>query len=209
MNCHGEFINIGFDFREYKKNEAGEFLTKNSNFLPCNKSDRFWSIDRQIWPSLVHDGVNNYGLGGDWDYGLNVNVLGNRISLAELIVEIGNKKICSGVIFSASVLVIPSENIGQNIRLAIEEGSTINSINFKSNLLGFDVACEELYSSLANCGINLEEKTKSKISWNDNLNQYGLFKSIDAAIEFSQFSNCRIQEHGQFYVFKLEECTLI
>lgn len=72
-------------------------------------------------------------------------------------------------------------------------------------LLGYDVVEGEfggMLSGLTNCGYNNDEKeTINKHNWENEINSYHLFNSLEVANEFRKHTNSRVTEHAPFYVF--------
>jgi hypothetical protein len=71
--------------------------------------------------------------------------------------------------------------------------------------LGYDIidgAFGGELSGLTNCGYNkVDKKTIESNKWENDLNSYHLFNSIDIANEFRKFTNNRVNEHAPFYIF--------
>jgi hypothetical protein len=69
--------------------------------------------------------------------------------------------------------------------------------------LGFDVADGSLVSGLVNCGYEPGERDALQARWAGQLNDAGLFSSLDAAFEFRDITDARVPEHAPFVVFEL------
>jgi hypothetical protein len=67
--------------------------------------------------------------------------------------------------------------------------------------VGYDVADYWLLSGLSNCGYNASEKHALSKQFTSNLNEYGLFISVDSAQQFCANCNARIYEHAPFAVY--------
>lgn len=79
----------------------------------------------------------------------------------------------------------------------------INMIPTEWLCLGYDVADQYMLSGLSNCGYNVSEKLILQKTWATRLNEYGLFKNLEDAIEFTTLSEQRVPAHAPFYVYSL------
>jgi hypothetical protein len=78
--------------------------------------------------------------------------------------------------------------------LSVPEGSTC---------LGFDVADSGFWSGLSNCGYSEAERAELRPKWRDRINDFGLLKLEQDALEFRELSDVRVSEHAPFWVFRL------
>lgn len=76
-------------------------------------------------------------------------------------------------------------------------------------LLGYDVADYDLFSGLADGGLQDELRAKIKPEWVDNLNDYHLFTNPQAAFDYVEFANTRIPTHMPFYVYAVYLVQLV
>ena len=72
-----------------------------------------------------------------------------------------------------------------------------------SALLGFDVADSGFCSALSNCGYSVDERNELRPQWQSRINDFGLLKTQEAAIEFKEVSDRRVIEHAPFWVYRL------
>ena len=72
-----------------------------------------------------------------------------------------------------------------------------------AEFLGFDVADSGFWSGLSNCGYGEEERVKLRPQWRGRINDVGLLKSEQDAIEFRELSDARVPEHAPFWVYRL------
>lgn len=80
---------------------------------------------------------------------------------------------------------------------------SINKLPLKWQFLGYDVADRDMISGLSNCGYESDRKELLQKTWSFRLNEYGLIKNLEDAIEFKELSDKRIPEHAPFYVYEL------
>jgi len=69
-------------------------------------------------------------------------------------------------------------------------------------LLGYDVADSARISGLTNCGYEDADSALFE-KWRPRLNENGLLKTEDDALEFKEVTNKRVSEHAPFYVYRL------
>jgi hypothetical protein len=77
------------------------------------------------------------------------------------------------------------------------------NVDFKDWVfLGYDVT-DSMYSGLVNCGYTEDEKPILQETWVPRLNEYGLLRNLEDAVEFKEMTNKRVPEHAPFFVYKL------
>ncbi len=112
----------------------------------------------------------------------------------------------------ASIDEFGVENLGEFWKVAITcVGDACDTLDWRPSdakrtspkseweFLGYDVADGAFTSGLSNCGyLQGEEKYTG-----NELNEYHLFASAEAAFRFKDYSDQRVQEHKPFYVYGL------
>jgi len=89
----------------------------------------------------------------------------------------------------------------------LEERTNPPTVSQGWKLLGYDVADRSLLSGLSNCGYDGEEKPILTKTWPDKLNEVGLLRDLNDAMEFKDVTNRRVPEHAPFLVFGLYELS--
>jgi len=75
-----------------------------------------------------------------------------------------------------------------------------------SELLGFDVADASGTSGLTNCGYTPVDKRQVQSKWAGRLNDFGLLKTYEDALEFRDTCDKRAAEHAPFWVMASLDC---
>jgi len=106
-------------------------------------------------------------------------------------------------ILACEILVVINQNqlIPDWISYTTVEGETDFFNEHDWFFLGFDVADESLISGLMNCGFSPEEKKSLKKRFSFQLNEHGLFSSLQEAQDFRVYSDKRVSEHAPFLIF--------
>jgi len=89
----------------------------------------------------------------------------------------------------------------------LEERTNPPTVSQGWKLLGYDVADRSLLSGLSNCGYDGDEKPILTKTWPDKLNEVGLLRDLNDAMEFKDVTNRRVPEHAPFLVFGLYELS--
>jgi hypothetical protein len=69
--------------------------------------------------------------------------------------------------------------------------------------LGYDIVDIGCLSGLSNCGYYPDEKIELQKIWVNRLNENGLMKKAEHALEFREITDIRVPEHAPFYVIGL------
>ena len=89
----------------------------------------------------------------------------------------------------------------------LEERTNPPTVSQGWKLLGYDVADRSLLSGLSNCGYDGDEKPILTKTWPDKLNEVGLLRDLNDAMEFKDVTNRRVPEHAPFLFFGLYELS--
>ena len=89
----------------------------------------------------------------------------------------------------------------------LEERTNPPTVSQGWKLLGYDVADRSLLSGLSNCGYDGDEKPILTKTWPDKLNEVGLLRDLNDAMEFKDVTNRHVPEHAPFLVFGLYELS--
>ncbi len=81
------------------------------------------------------------------------------------------------------------------------------SVPGDSICLGFDVADSGFWSGLSNCGYSEAERAELRPKWHGRINDFGLLKSEQDALEFRDLSDARVPEHAPFWVYRLSRLS--
>jgi hypothetical protein len=73
----------------------------------------------------------------------------------------------------------------------VEERTNPPTISQRWKLLGYDVADRSLLSGLSNCGYDGDEKPILTKTWSDKVNEVGLLRDLNDAMEFTDVTNRR------------------
>jgi hypothetical protein len=150
-----------------------------------------FSVDGHIWPSVWS--MNDQSLDNENGLWLNLARMQQRL------IEHGRTAILIAV-----ELLVPSNppafGFPYSLIDSTQEPSTVPD---DSTCLGFDVADAGFCSGLSNCGYSEEQRTKLRPQWRDRINDFGLLKSEEDAVEFRELSDVRVPEHAPFWVYRL------
>jgi len=184
---------IGFDARE---NELDGRKTPipvqvREAFLLRPEIELPYSVDGHVWPSVwsMSDEPQTDG-SGLWL---------NLARLQESLIEHERTAILIGM-----ELLVPNNppSFGFPYSL-IDSTPEPQSVPEGSTYLGFDVADAGFLSGLSNCGYSEAERAELRPKWRDRINDFGLLKSEQDALEFRDLSDVRVSEHAPFWVYRL------
>lgn len=184
---------IGFDARE---NELDGRKTPipvqvREAFLLRPEIELPYSVDGHVWPPVwgMSDEPQTDG-SGLWL---------NLARLQESLIEHERTAILIGM-----ELLVPNNppSFGFPYSL-IDSTPEPQSVPEGSTYLGFDVADAGFLSGLSNCGYSEAERAELRPKWHDRINDFGLLKSEQDALEFRELSDVRVSEHAPFWVFRL------
>lgn len=154
-----------------------------------------YSVDEHVWPSVW--GVND-GPQPDED--------GLWLSLARLqksLIEHGQTAILNSV-----ELLVPSNPPAFGFPYFLLDSSPQpQTIPEGSTCLGFDVADAGFWSGLSNCGYSEEVRAELRPKWQGRINDFGLLKSEQDALEFRDLTDARVPEHAPFWVYRLSRLS--
>jgi hypothetical protein len=123
----------------------------------------------------------------------------NLTQMRRVLTENGRTAILIAVELLAPESITFSDFASANIYSATEPVDVLD----RSICLGFDVADSGFWSGLSNCGYSEAERAELRPKWQDRINDFGLLKSEQDAIEFRELSDARVPEHAPFWVFRL------
>ena len=127
------------------------------------------------------------------DFWLNLTQMRRRLA------ENGRAAILIAVELLAPENVTFSEFASANIYSTTEPKSVPDGSIF----LGFDVADSGFWSGLSTCGYSEAERAELRPKWQGRINDFGLLKSEQDALEFRDLSDARVPEHAPFWVYRL------
>jgi hypothetical protein len=184
---------IGFDARESELDgrKAPIPVQVREAFLLRPEVELPYSVDRHVWPSVwsMSDEPQTDG-SGLWL---------NLARLQESLIGHERTAILIGI-----ELLVPNDppSFGFPYSL-IDSTPEPRSVPEGSTYLGFDVADAGFLSGLSNCGYSEAERAELRPKWQDRINDFGLLKSEQGALEFRELSDVRAPEHAPFWVFRL------
>jgi hypothetical protein len=207
---------IGFDIRTGSKDYIHALWTQERRSAYLLDSEIKWplSIDQMVWPSFFHyagtvfqieDSINSLAIDAVPN---NPRQAGLRLwaNMEEMrtffLTQKVNKQPC-GIIIGIKVFsAYPLHS--KDWWNAVLEPSVL-PVEFPNEwiLLGYDIADQDMISGLSNCGYGAEEKYLLQQTWPARLNEYGLFMSLEHAVEFQKITERRVPEHAPFYVYGL------
>lgn len=197
---------LGFDAREDEEDGRRTPIPANVRevMLLRPEIELPFSVDTNIWPSCFlyypHFGTaaRNPPLietpqesGSDFWLSLT--------QMRRVLAENGRTAILIAVDLLAPESLTFSDFASANICSATEPADVSDG----SICLGFDVADSGFWSGLSNCGFSEAERTELRPKWQDKINDFGLLKSEQDALEFRELSDARGPEHAPFWVFRL------
>jgi hypothetical protein len=196
---------VGFDANETE-------LEGRKTPIPTHIRERFllrpeielpYSVDGHVWPSVWT--MNDQSQ--DNEHG----VWRNLARMKQRLAETGRTAILVAV-----ELLVPS-NIPVGAELLVP--SNMPAVGFPYPLidlppeppavpkgsvcLGFDVADAGFTSGLSDCGYSEAQLAELRPKWHDRINDFGLLKSEQDALEFKELSDLRVPEHAPFWVYRL------
>jgi hypothetical protein len=154
-----------------------------------------YSVDEHVWPSVW--GMND-GPQADRN-GLWLN-LGR---LQRSLIEHGR----TAILIAVELLVPgnpPAFGFPYSLIDSTQEPPTVPD---DSICLGFDVADGGFWSGLSNCGYSEAERAELRPKWHGRINDFGLLKSEQDALEFRDLSDARVPEHAPFWVYRLSRLS--
>jgi hypothetical protein len=154
-----------------------------------------YSVDERVWPSVWG---NNDGPQPD-ENGLWLNLH----KLQRNLVEDGRT-----AILVALELLVPSDPPAFGFPYwLIEPTPEPQTVPECSTCLGLDVADSGFWSGLSNCGYTESERAELRPKWQSRVNDFGLLKSEQDALEFSELSDARVPAHAPFWVYRLSRLS--
>ena len=184
---------LGFDARENEQDgrKSPIPLDVREVMLLRPEIELPFSVDGNIWPSVL--GMND---------GPQIEDKGLWLSLARLqqsLRERGRTAIAIAV-----ELLVPSNITALGLPYSlIDSNQDPPTVPENSICLGFDVADAGFWSGLSNCGYSEAERAELRPKWQGRINDFGLLKSEQDALEFRDLSDARVPEHAPFWVYKL------
>lgn len=192
MNSSGWRL-VGFDANETELDGRKTPLPDHVRevFLLRPEIELPYSVDGHVWPSVW--GMSDQSQDNENGLWLNLAKMQQRL------VERGRTAILVAV-----ELFVPSNppSFGFPYSL-IDSTPEPQTIPEGSTCLGFDVADAGFWSGLSNCGYSEEQRAELRPKWHDRINDVGLLKSEQDALEFRELSDVRVSEHAPFWVFRL------
>ncbi|MBW2740457.1 MAG: hypothetical protein JRE64_16790 [Deltaproteobacteria bacterium] len=201
------FLSDDFLLQRWSASIRDQYLLKSNIPLPL-------SIDRSVWPSrfkIISDQSIN-GLTLD-----DISSTSTRHNQYFVCYDIWNdlnemisqyKPVSKGKDYGIAInLIIPDNIINQNdewLNSIINSPSCSPSVpNQEWLFFGYDIANSSFSSMLFRFGLKEEEKRNMRPIWSRYLNDYGLIKTEEKAIEFWQNGSNRMIEDSPFYIFQL------
>lgn len=199
-----EFL-LGFHLRMLPKFMDKWGSLQRATFLLREDISVPLSVDDNVWPYYKKEDlltkvfVNYYG--GPYEdnvpNGLELFCIKNHILVAESIYD------------DAFLIGIAIVNDPSGIAQHLQDMHKIENIQYTVNdlqkagwnCLGYDIADDWLTSGLMNTGYSKEDKAVLSGRFADDLNEFSLFNSLDAAQSFRAESDKRVPEHAPFMVY--------
>jgi len=202
---------LGFDKRrgaeDFKSNEWPP--QRRELFLLNQSIDCPLSVDSAVWPTMfcyegassipspapytraVNPGYQIDGIWSDLEF-MRRTFVQNRVEDNSL-----------GVDVAIEVFVTPAHSFDEFESLLRESRVVPDAIPLGSTFLGYDVADSSLYSGLCNCGYSVSDKKLLSMQWSSKLNEFGLFRDLNDALQFRVITDARVLEHAPFWIFGL------
>jgi hypothetical protein len=166
------------------------------------------SVDLLVWPSLPDpsDGDSNEDSdetlsGGDFhDQALH---LATNLARIKQLTRTTNNSGTSGMAKLICVTLLGEEVVAHDHwwAMAFAEAVAPDKIDPAWTFVGYDIADRYLTSGLSNCGYSLSEIERVRVEWKDEVNEFGLLKSVNPALRFREFTDKRVTQHAPFYIF--------
>jgi hypothetical protein len=195
---------LGFDIRLSPDDylESAWDKERRLSYLLRPKTEWPLSVDTLVWPSVFFPKI--YGtqpliavdpetaISGFW---LNLQLMGAAFASAW-------KRQTLGIPIGIHLFAEEGLSADQFGSLVLETHPIPEECPEGSGFLGYDVADSGLISGLCNCGfLPGPEKNRWQAEWEDHLNEFGLLRTLDAALGFRDATDQRVPEHAPFYVF--------
>jgi hypothetical protein len=197
---------LGFDAREYVKHGKQTPIPADVRevILLRPEIELPYSVDCHIWPTQFlycphirtdsrEPPLIETDKESEYDFWPNLTQMRRRLS------EYGRQAVLIAVEMLAPKNVKFTIYTPPNINLKTEP----KSVPEGSICLGFDVADSGFWSGLSNCGYSEAERVELRPKWQGRINDFGLLKSEQDALEFRDLSDVRVPEHAPFWVYRL------
>lgn len=197
---------LGFDARENEQDGKKTPIPSDVRevMLLRPEIELPFSVDTHIWPThflyYPHIRVDSRepplivtDQECEWDFWLNLTQM--RIVLA------GNGR--TAILIAVELLAPDNVTFAEFASPNIYSTTEPKSVPDGSICLGFDVADSGFWSGLSNCGYSEAERAELRPKWQGRINDFGLLKSEQDALEFRELSDVRVPEHAPFWVFRL------
>jgi hypothetical protein len=150
-----------------------------------------FSVDGHIWPSVwgMND-VRQIEENGLWL---------NLAKLQQSLIEHGR----TAILIAVELLVLSNMPAFGFPFSLIDSAPDPPTVPEGSICLGFDVADSAFLSGLSNCGYSEKDRALLRSAWQSRINDFGLLKSEQDAIEFRELSDARVPEHAPFWIYRL------
>ena len=188
---------VGFDARETE-------LDGRKTPIPIHIHEAFllrpeielpYSVDGHVWPSVWT--MNDQSQDNENGVWLNLARMQQRL------VEHGRTAILVAV-----ELLVPNNPPSFGFPFSpIDSTPEPQSLPEGSTCIGFDVADAGFYSGLSDCGYSEEERAVLRPKWHYRINDFGLLKSEQDALEFRELSDARVPKHAPFWVYRLSRLS--
>lgn len=206
---------VRFDVRLNKDDYVDAFWGSEHRNIFLIRPEIEWplSVDPMVWPSVFyseifrqaskipHGSIEVPPSTDDGQYWLNLEEMK---SYYEAHRRVGTRGVPVGIeLFSESSLNEDFVSYMQRgIQCALVLGHTIPSkCPPGSELLGYDVADGGWISGLSNCGYSSEERNTLRHPWVSRVNEFGLLKTLDEAVQFRLLSDTRVPDHSPFWIY--------
>ncbi len=173
-----------------------------------------FSVDQMVWPSVFYSRIlqepdtPNYG---SIDVDPSIDDGNYWLDLAKMMDCYRSNKKPNTQCIPIAIQLFSEQSIEgdsipyvdrKGIQCALIVGNTIpRELPAGSEFLGFDVADAADISALSNCGYAEEEKRKLPSQWARRLNDFGILRRYEDALEFRDLSDNRIAEHAPFWIY--------
>jgi hypothetical protein len=206
---------VRFDIRVHRDDYLQSHLTPEYRNEYLLNPDVEWplSADVFIWPSVFFAWINTWSEfatievdvdrhGGDYwlnlaemraHYEANKSHAPNAVPIA---IELYSEKSLDEDVIQYT----ESDGLGCGMWLT---ATTPREVPDGSTLLGYDIGTATRLSGLTNCGYDERELQTLRPAWAPRLNEFGLLKTLDDAIEYRQVSDARVVEHAPFWIWAI------
>lgn len=206
---------LGFDIRLKSECYLNRVWDRERRFKYLLNPQTPWplSVDIMVWPSMFRYTSTQAGSGHiSLDKLIEVETINTRHDALSIWPSLREMDKCfdsqksaklSGVKIAIILHVDKKEFNKEHWRAVLSPALSINDIPDSWNLVGYDIADQDLTSGLSNCGYSVVELAALRNEWKNRINEYGLFDSFEDALSFRDLTAKRVPSHSPFYVYSI------